>query len=187
VLVSRLKGYGNREIDVRAAERDERQRVTTSGRSRTAEGDQVTRSAECRGSGGARIVFEALQLRFGHRPRGGNEAIGDVVAVDVPRGGIRLLHRSSILYLQARGDYVRIVSDEGRFLLRGRISGFETSWAPFGFIRVHRSYVVNLRRAVEVRPQANGTATLLFASGEEVPVARRKQVELRRILGASVG
>lgn len=106
----------------------------------------------------------------------------DVVPVDVPRGGTRLLPRSSILYLQARGDYVRIVADDGRFLLRGRISDIERRWAPFGFVRVHRGFVANLRRAVEVRPQLNGTAKLLFPDGVEVPVARRKVSELRRIL-----
>jgi DNA-binding LytR/AlgR family response regulator len=109
----------------------------------------------------------------------------DVVPVDVPRGGTRLLPRSSILYLQARGDYIRIVADEGRFLLRGRISDLERRWAQFGFIRVHRGYVANLRRAVEVRPQVNGTATLRFPGGEEVPVARRKLVDLRRTLSTT--
>jgi DNA-binding LytR/AlgR family response regulator len=43
--------------------------------------------------------------------------------------------------------------------------------------------VVNLRRAIEVRPQLNGTATLIFPGGHEVPVARREVGELRRRLG----
>jgi DNA-binding LytR/AlgR family response regulator len=118
-------------------------------------------------------------------PANGQRVTGsqdDVVPVDVPRGGTRLLPRSSILYLQARGDYVRIVADDGRYLLRGTISDIERRWAPFGFVRVHRGFVANLRRAVEVRPQLNGTARLLFRGGEEVPVARRKVAELRRIL-----
>ena len=50
-------------------------------------------------------------------------------------------------------------------------------------IQVHRRYVVNLRRATEVRPQLNGTATLVFPGGREVPVARREVAELRRRLG----
>jgi DNA-binding LytR/AlgR family response regulator len=118
-------------------------------------------------------------------PANGQRVTGsqdEVVPVDVPRGGTRLLPRSSILYLQARGDYVRIVADDGRYLLRGTISDIERRWAPFGFVRVHRGFVANLRRAVEVRPQLNGTAKLLFRGGEEVPVARRKVAELRRIL-----
>ena len=100
----------------------------------------------------------------------------------MPRGGTRLVPRSSIRYLKARGDYIRIVADDGRFLLRGRISEIERRWAPFGFVRTHRGYVANLRRAVEIRPRLNGTATLVFPDGDEVPVARRKLGELRRLL-----
>jgi hypothetical protein len=41
-----------------------------------------------------------------------------------------MIARTSILYGKAIGDYVRIVSDEGRFLKRGRISEMESRWGP---------------------------------------------------------
>ncbi|MTD44949.1 response regulator [Conexibacter sp. W3-3-2] len=108
---------------------------------------------------------------------------GDVVPVDNVRGGgTRLLQRSSILYLQAHGDYVRIVSDDGRFLLRARLHDIERRWTPHGFARVHRAYLVNLRRAVELQPQLNGTAVLRLADGSEVPISRRQVGDLRRRL-----
>lgn len=107
----------------------------------------------------------------------------DVLPVDTLRGGgTRLLARSSILYLQAHGDYVRVASDDGRFLLRARMGDLEARWSRHGFARVHRGYLVNLRRAVEVRPQLNGTAVLVMADGAEVPIARRQVGELRRRL-----
>jgi DNA-binding LytR/AlgR family response regulator len=107
----------------------------------------------------------------------------DVLPVDTLRGGgTRLLARSSILYLQAHGDYVRVASDDGRFLLRARMADLEARWSRHGFARVHRGYLVNLRRAVEVRPQLNGTAVLVMADGAEVPIARRQVGELRRRL-----
>jgi DNA-binding LytR/AlgR family response regulator len=109
----------------------------------------------------------------------------EMLAVDAPRGGgTRLLARSSVLYLQAHGDYVRVVSSEGRFLVRARLTDLEERWAGHGFARVHRGFVVNLRRAVEVRPRLNGTAVLVLADGAEVPIARRQVGELRRKLGA---
>src|SRR5688500_8391655 len=78
----------------------------------------------------------------------------ETVAVDALRGGgTRLLPRSSIVYLQAHGDYVRVASTEGRFLVRARLSELEERWGSHGFVRVHRGFVVNLRRAVEVRPR----------------------------------
>jgi two-component system response regulator LytT len=108
----------------------------------------------------------------------------DTLAVDALRGGgTRLLPRSSVLYLQAHGDYVRVASTEGRFLVRARLSDLEERWAAHGFLRVHRGFVVNLRRAVEVRPRLNGTAVLVMADGDEVPIARRQVGELRRKLG----
>ena len=106
----------------------------------------------------------------------------DMLPVDTLRGGTRLLARSSILYLQAHGDYVRVFSDEGRFLLRARMADLETRWSRHGFARVHRGHLVNLRRAVEVRPMLNGTAVLVMADGAEVPIARRQVGELRRRL-----
>ena len=108
----------------------------------------------------------------------------DTLAVDALRGGgTRLLPRSSVLYLQAHGDYVRVASSEGRYLVRARLSELEERWAGHGFVRVHRGFVVNLRRAVEVRPRLNGTAVLVMADGAEVPIARRHVGELRRKLG----
>lgn len=126
----------------------------------------------------------------GMRPAGvagsvGSVADADVVPVDNVRGGgTRLVPRASILYLQANGDYVRIHADDGRFLLRARMADIERRWEPFGFVRVHRGYVVNLRRAVEVRSRLNGTATIVMADGSEVPISRRQVGELRRRLGA---
>jgi DNA-binding LytR/AlgR family response regulator len=108
----------------------------------------------------------------------------ETVPVDALRGGgTRLLPRSSILYLQAHGDYVRVASTDGRFLLRARLSDLEERWAPAGFARVHRGFLVNLRCVVEVRPRLNGTAVLGMADGAEVPIARRHVADLRRKLG----
>jgi DNA-binding LytR/AlgR family response regulator len=106
----------------------------------------------------------------------------DVVPLPTLRGGTRLVPRESILFLQADGDYVRVICDEERFLMRGRVSDLARRWRQHGFVQVHRGYVANLRRAVEVRPHLNGTATLAFPDGREIPVARRKVAELRKEL-----
>jgi DNA-binding LytR/AlgR family response regulator len=133
-----------------------------------------------------RRLDEAIE-RVARRPSRAEPtpAEDETLAVDVLRGGgTRLLPRSSVVYLQAHGDYVRVASTEGRFLLRARLSDLEDRWATHGFVRVHRGFVVNLRRAVEVRPRLNGTAVLVMEDGGEVPIARRQVGELRRKLGA---
>jgi len=113
-------------------------------------------------------------------PAPGNQ---EMVAVASLHGGsTRLLERSTIHYVQSYGDFVRIVTADGRYLLRSTLSEVERRWGPFGFVRVHRQYVANLRRAVELRPLLGGTAELTFAGGQTIPVARRHTTELGRRL-----
>lgn len=108
----------------------------------------------------------------------------EMIAVANVRGGTtRLIARSSILYVQSHGDFVRIVTDDGRYLLRATLVDIEARWQPFGFVRVHRQYVANLARAVELRPLLRGTAELAFADGQTIPIARRQVAELARRLG----
>jgi DNA-binding LytR/AlgR family response regulator len=97
----------------------------------------------------------------------------DMIAVASARSGaIRLIARASILYVQSHGDFVRIVTEDGRYLMRNTLVEVEHRWEPFGFVRVHRQYVANLTRAVEVRPRLGGTAELAFADGQAIPIAR---------------
>jgi DNA-binding LytR/AlgR family response regulator len=106
-----------------------------------------------------------------------------VVAVrNVSSGGTRRVPTSSILYLRAYGDYIRVFADSGRYLLRGRLADAELRLHSQGFLRVHRQYVANIRRVVEVHPVHNGTALLRFEDESKVPVARRHLAELRRRL-----
>ena len=66
----------------------------------------------------------------------------------------RLLPRRQVLYVQSYGDFVRIVTADGRYLLRAftrRWPRIERRWEPHGFVRVHRQYLANLRSgAVEL-------------------------------------
>ena len=98
-------------------------------------------------------------------------------------GSTRLINRGSILYVQSHGDFVRIVTEDGRYLLRTTLNDVEHRWEPFDFVRVHRQFVANLARAVELRPLFGGTAELGFAGGQSIPVARRHVTDLSRRLG----
>ena len=109
---------------------------------------------------------------------------GEIVAVANVRapGSTRLIARSSILYAQSHGDFVRIVVGDGRYLLRSTLADLERRWEPFGFVRVHRQYLANLNQALELAPQLGGTAILTFAGGQAVPVARRHVADLTKRL-----
>ena len=105
-----------------------------------------------------------------------------VAVANLHGGGTRLLPRSGIEYLQSYGDFVHVVAGAERFLLRATLTDIERRWESYGFVRVHRQFVVNLRAATELRPQIGGTAQLSFPGGRTVPVARRHAAALARRL-----
>ncbi len=119
-------------------------------------------------------------VRSGVGPAGAEEEM--IAVANLHGGATRLLARGSVEYVQSYGDFVRLVTADGRYLLRATLSEIERRWEPFGFVRVHRQYVANLRSAVELRPQIGGTAELTFADGQTIPVARRHAAELGRRL-----
>ena len=55
-----------------------------------------------------------------------------------------------ILYLQAYGDYVTVVSSQGKFLKEQTLKYFEAHLSQELFVRVHRSYIVNIRAIASI-------------------------------------
>lgn len=101
-------------------------------------------------------------------------------------GRILLLSPEEIRYAEAVRHDVWLVTDRGR--VRAAIHGMENverELAPYGFMRIHRSYVVNLARIREISRHGKGVLTLSTHSQkkEAIPVSRRCTVELRQHLG----
>lgn len=133
-------------------------------------------------------VATAVQEGYGDEPRESVSttpgADSELLALANVRGGAtRLVSRGDVLYAQAHGDYVRVVTGDGRFLLRATLQELEQRWGQFGFARVHRQYLANLHRAVEVQPLLGGTAELVFTDSLKIPIARRNVGDLLRRLG----
>lgn len=101
-------------------------------------------------------------------------------------GRLLLLLPEEIRYAEAARHDVWLVTDRGR--IRANTHGIEQAereLEPLGFMRVHRSYLVNLGRICEVSNQRKGVMTLstLPHMQERIPVSRRCSVELRQTLG----
>lgn len=134
----------------------------------------------------ARVTRETSVDRSVENVADGQPALdshSDVLAVYMTRGtGVHLLPRASILYLEAFGDYQRVFSTEGRFLLRHSLVDLERKWAAYGFVRVHRKFIVNLKHATAVHQHPTGAWIVSLSDGSEVPIARRHLTDLRRQL-----
>ncbi len=101
-------------------------------------------------------------------------------------GRTRMVERDSIRFVEASGDYVRLHTDDGAFLVRMPISALEDAWRDAGFVRVHRRYLIAIRHVTELRTRPGGGYDLVVA-GQELPVSRRHARELRDRLSRAIG
>jgi DNA-binding LytR/AlgR family response regulator len=108
------------------------------------------------------------------------------VAVEVGDRVI-LIERAEIRYVEARGDYVRLYTFDHHYLIRRPLSSVARSWDRYGFVRVHRSFVVNLRHVIDISPSFNQSLAVRINNAERtvVPVSRRQASVLRERLGVS--
>jgi DNA-binding LytR/AlgR family response regulator len=106
--------------------------------------------------------------------------------VGVRGGRALLLSPSEIRYAEARRHDVWLATDRG--WLRAATHGLDNvvqELSEFGFVRVHRSYVVNIARICEIGHHGKGVLTLSThpQKPEAIPVSRRYTVKLRSLLG----
>lgn len=105
----------------------------------------------------------------------------ELVAVTLG-GTTRMIRRDDVRYVQAQGDYARLHTDESSYLVRIPLTDLERQWADAGFLRVHRSYLVQLDHVTRLRG-GSGHATVTIGA-VELPVSRRLQPALREALDA---
>jgi two-component system, LytTR family, response regulator len=85
-------------------------------------------------------------------------------------------------YAEAQDDYVALVSDGKKHLKQQTISSLEAALDPSRFLRVHRSYLVNLERVVKIEPYGKDTFVAVLANGVQLPVSRAGHARLRAFL-----
>ncbi len=90
-------------------------------------------------------------------------------------------------WIQASGNYVNLIVGSRAYPLRETMAGIETKLAPAGFMRVHRSAIVNLDRVAEIVPFDTGDGEVRLSSGVQIPVSRRFRKQLRDQLGGDIG
>ena len=92
-------------------------------------------------------------------------------------GTTRMLPRSSVRWVEAQGDYARLHTSDASHLVRVSLATLAERWADAGFVRIHRSYLVQLRLVAELRLTPSGY--VVTVDGTELPVSRRHTRELK--------
>lgn len=91
------------------------------------------------------------------------------------RDGARLVRAptADILAVRSAGNYAEfLLSDGRRPLMRTSLGGLEARLAPLGFVRTHRSWLVNSARVTGLRPEGSGDYAVELGA-VEAPLSRR--------------
>jgi len=88
------------------------------------------------------------------------------------RGRILFLPVSEIRWIGAEENYVRLCTERETHLLRETMSHLEERLDPHQFLRVHRSYIVNLQFVKEVRTEHDGESSVMMLDGQRVAMSR---------------
>jgi two-component system, LytTR family, response regulator len=85
-------------------------------------------------------------------------------------------------YAEAQDDYVALCAEGKKHLKQQTIASLETGLDPARFIRIHRSYVVNLERVVRVEPYTKDSHVAVLSNGTQLPVSRAGYARLKEFL-----
>jgi len=93
-------------------------------------------------------------------------------------GRTLFLDPADIALVEAAGNYVEIHVGPKPHLVRGTIGGYETQLAGHGFVRAHRSRLINRAHIRALKPTPAGDVEIILADGRSVLGSRRYRAAL---------
>jgi two-component system LytT family response regulator len=124
----------------------------------------------------------ATELAAAARPPG--QPIERLVVRDGSK--VHIIPVAKLDYVEAQDDYAALHSEQKSYLKQQTIASLETQLDPQRFVRIHRSYIVNLERIARIEPYAKDSRVVVLRDGTQLPVSRSGFVKLKGILGENV-
>jgi two-component system LytT family response regulator len=101
-------------------------------------------------------------------------------------GRILVIRLADIDWIEADGDYVSVHAGDKTWLMRETIAAVELRLALSGFVRIHRSALVNSDRVKELRPLDKGEYTVVLNDGTELKLTRNYRSSVERLIGTDL-
>ena len=142
-----------------------------------------------------RTALQRVRRRLGESVRGpaaselknAAQAPGQYARRIVVKDGTRvhIIPTGQLDYAEAQDDYVALHSAGKSYLKQQTISSLETALDPMRFVRVHRSFLVNLERVTKIEPYTKETRLVILADGAQIPVSRAGYTRLKALMERS--
>jgi two-component system LytT family response regulator len=120
----------------------------------------------------------AAELKQAARPPG--QWPERIVVKDGAR--VHIIPVPQLEYAEAEDDYVALHSGGKSYLKQQTISSLEESLDPAKFVRVHRSFLINLERVSKIEPYTKDSRLAILSSGAQVPVSRAGYLRLKEAM-----
>ncbi len=126
----------------------------------------------------SRVTPRAAGLAAAARPPG--RWLERVLVKDGSR--VHVIPVEKLDYLEAQDDYVAIHADGREWLKNQPLAELEQGLDPARFVRVHRSYMLNIERLVRLEPYAKDSRVAVLKDGKELPVSRAGYTRLKELI-----
>ncbi|RNL56520.1 LytR/AlgR family response regulator transcription factor [Pedobacter jejuensis] len=136
------------------------------------------------------LAMQKLPLRLNQKES--TDAVLDAVAMSSAQsnrvvvkkdGIIKIIPVADINYLEADDDYVKLSTTEGAFYKNKTMAFFEQTLDAGQFIRIHRSYIINLAQVTKIELKEKDSYVVLLKSDIWLPVSKTGYAKLKTALG----
>ena len=96
---------------------------------------------------------------------------------------VHVIPVARIDWIEAQDDYVALHAQGRTHLKNEPLAEFEQALDPARFVRIHRSYLINVDRLTRLELAAKDARVAVLATGETLPVSRTGYARLKELLG----
>ena len=87
-----------------------------------------------------------------------------------------------IVYIQSDGDYVQLITENGKYIKEETMKYFEANLHPQKFVRIHRSYIVNVEKIARIELFEKNSQKLMLKNGHQIKASTTGYKILREVL-----
>jgi two-component system LytT family response regulator len=98
-------------------------------------------------------------------------------------GDVHVLPMMKVDYVEAQDDYVCYRVEGKRYLKQQTLADVETALDPTRFVRIHRSYILNIDRLAKLELYAKDSHAAILRDGTRLPVSRSGYSRLNTMIG----
>lgn len=96
---------------------------------------------------------------------------------------INIVPLNDVIHIEAYDDYVKIFTDEKRYVKKQTMSYYEKNLPETKFFRIHRSHIIAIKFIQTIEQADKGKHQVLLTNGERYPISRSAYPKLKKALG----